>query len=131
MDQPILFFDGVCVLCSSSVEFVFRMDRKRKFLYAPLLEDKTRPIDETNTGFYGRETANRVHAELRKVGGVTVPREFVFMDRAAVGLGAVFLKLNAKLNWFRIFQETIRDFDVDAMRKRQAKALKQVRLDGG
>jgi len=36
MDQPILFFDGVCVLCSSSVEFVFRMDRKRKFLYAPL-----------------------------------------------------------------------------------------------
>jgi len=94
-----------------------------KFIYAPLLEDKTRPIDETNTGLYGRETANHVHAELRKIGGVTVPREFVFMDRAAVGLGAVFLRLDAKINWFRIFQETIRDFNVEEMGTRQARVL--------
>jgi predicted unusual protein kinase regulating ubiquinone biosynthesis (AarF/ABC1/UbiB family) len=95
-----------------------------KFIYAPLLEDKTRPIDETNTGFYGRETANKVHAELRKIGGVTVPREFVFMDRAAIGLGAVFLRLNAKINWYRMFHEMIRDFDVKVLEKNQAKALK-------
>jgi predicted unusual protein kinase regulating ubiquinone biosynthesis (AarF/ABC1/UbiB family) len=95
-----------------------------KFIYAPLLEDKTRPIDETNTGLYGRETANKVHAELRKIGGVTVPREFVFMDRAAIGLGSVFLRLNASINWYRLFQEMIRDFDVKALEKRQAKALK-------
>lgn len=95
-----------------------------KFLYAPLLEDKTRPIDETNTGLYGRETANRVHAELRKIGGVTVPREFVFMDRAAVGLGAVFLRLNATINWYRVFQEIISDFDVETLKKKQAAALK-------
>ena len=44
------------------------------------LEDKIRPIEETNTGLYGRETASKVHQELRKIGGVTVPREFVFMD---------------------------------------------------
>lgn len=95
-----------------------------KFVYAPLLEDKTRPIDETNTGSYGRETANKVHAELRKLGGVTVPREFVFMDRAAIGLGSVFLRLNAEINWYRMFHELIRDFDVKVLEKSQTKALK-------
>lgn len=94
------------------------------FIYAPLLEDKTRLIEETNTGLYGRETANRVHQELRKIGGVEVPREFVFMDRAAVGLGAVFLRLKAEINWYRMFQDLIDGFDVKALEKRQAKVLK-------
>jgi hypothetical protein len=89
-----------------------------------LLEDRTRSIDETNTGLYGREAANKVHAELRKIGGVTVPREFVFMDRAAIGLGSVFLRLNAEINWYRMFQEVIRDFDVKTLEKSQSKALK-------
>jgi len=95
-----------------------------KFVYAPLLEDKTRPIDETNTGFYGRETANKVHVELRKIGGVTVPREFVFMDRAAIGLGSVFLRLDAKINWFRLFSDVTRGFNADALGKNQKRALK-------
>ncbi len=99
-----------------------------QFIYAPLLEDKTRAIDETNTGLYGRETANKVHNELRKLGGVTVPREFVFMDRAAVGLGSVFLRLGAEINWYRMFHELIRDFDVKELEKRQAKALKSCDL---
>ncbi len=94
-----------------------------KFIYAPLLEDKARTIDETNTGLYGRETANRIHVELRKIGGVTVPREFVFMDRAAIGLGSVFLRLNAKINWYRLFHETVRGFDAEALAERQEKAL--------
>jgi len=95
-----------------------------KFVYAPLLEDKARTIDETNTGFYGRETANKVHVELRKIGGITVPREFVFMDRAAIGLGAVFLRLNASINWYRMFQDMIEDFDVKKVADNQKKALK-------
>jgi predicted unusual protein kinase regulating ubiquinone biosynthesis (AarF/ABC1/UbiB family) len=95
-----------------------------RFIYAPLLEDKIRSIDETNTGLYGRETANKVHEELRKIGGVSVPREFVFMDRAAIGLGSVFLRLNAEINWYRMFHDLIRDFDVKALEKRRAKALK-------
>jgi predicted unusual protein kinase regulating ubiquinone biosynthesis (AarF/ABC1/UbiB family) len=99
-----------------------------QFIYAPLLEDKTRPIDETNTGLYGRETANKVHNELRKLGGVEVPREFVFMDRAAIGLGSVFLRLGAAINWHRIFHELIRDFDVKELAKRQGKALKSCGL---
>lgn len=100
-----------------------------EFVYAPLLEDKVRPIEETNTGLYGRETANRVHLELRKLGGVTIPREFVFMDRAAIGLGSVFLRLRAEINWYRMFHDLISGFDAKTLAKRQAKALKMCEIE--
>lgn len=98
------------------------------FIYAPLLEDKTRLIEETNTGLYGRETANKMHVELRKIGGVEIPREFVFMDRAAIGLGSVFLRLRAEINWYRTFHDLIEGFDVTKLSKQQDKALKQAGL---
>jgi len=99
-----------------------------RFIYAPLLEDRTRPIEETNTGLYGRATARKVHEELRKLGGVTVPREFVFMDRAAVGLGSVFLRLGANINWYQQFHGLIAGFDESALAKRQTKLLKSLGL---
>lgn len=99
-----------------------------QFIYAPLLEDKTRLIEETNTGLYGRETANKVHAELRKIGKLEVPREFVFMDRAAIGLGSVFMRLKAEINWYRMFQDMIAEFDVKELKKNQAIALKAAKL---
>jgi predicted unusual protein kinase regulating ubiquinone biosynthesis (AarF/ABC1/UbiB family) len=94
-----------------------------EFVYAPLLEDKPRRIQQEGGGMYGARVASRVHARLRELGGVTVPREFVFMDRAAVGLGAVFLHLKAEINWHRLFHELIAGFDVDALARRQAAAL--------
>jgi len=94
-----------------------------RFIYAPLMEDRQRPIQETNNGMYGREVAEKVHAELRRIGGVAPPREFVLMDRAAIGLGSVFLHLKAEINWYRMFHEMIADFDVTELEKRQAKAL--------
>ena len=33
------------------------------------------------------------------------------MDRAAIGLGSVFLHLGAELNWYKIFNELIEGFD--------------------
>jgi predicted unusual protein kinase regulating ubiquinone biosynthesis (AarF/ABC1/UbiB family) len=99
-----------------------------KFIYAPILEDRTRAIEETNSGRYGKETAARVHEELRKIGGVTVPREFVFMDRAAVGLGAVFLRLKAEVNWYQEFQSLTQGFDESALEKRQKTLIKTVGL---
>ena len=89
------------------------------FIFQPLLEDKSRLISETNSGEYGAEVARNVHQELKRVGGVKLPREFVFMDRAAVGLGSVFMHLNAEMNWHRMFKDLITDFDVDAMERRQ------------
>ncbi|MBI1326454.1 MAG: AarF/ABC1/UbiB kinase family protein [Alphaproteobacteria bacterium] len=99
-----------------------------KFLYGPIMDDKVRPIGETTNGFYGRETAQRVHEELRRVGGVVVPREFVFMDRAALGLGSVFLHLKAEVNWHKLFNELIEDFDVKALDKKQKETLKKFSL---
>jgi len=93
------------------------------FLYAPLMENRTRLIQETNGGLYGREVAEQVHSKLKSVGGVTPPREFVFMDRAAIGLGSVFLHLNAEINWYEKFMELIHDFDVAKLEARQTAAL--------
>jgi hypothetical protein len=69
-----------------------------------------------------------VHGEVRRLGGVRPPREFVFMDRAAIGLGSVFFHLKAEVNWYRLFHELIADFDVDALAQRQAGALEAVGL---
>lgn len=99
-----------------------------RFLYGPLMEDRARPIGEVKGGIYGRETAQDVHKKLRQFGGVTVPREFVFMDRAALGLGSVFLHLKAEVNWYRVFNELIDGFDLEALGKRQKTMLKSVGL---
>ena len=60
---------------------------------------------------------------LKRTGGVKPPREFVLMDRTAIGLGGVFLRLRAELNWSRLFHELIADFDAEALAARQAAAL--------
>ncbi|HQX28335.1 MAG TPA: AarF/ABC1/UbiB kinase family protein [Alphaproteobacteria bacterium] len=100
-----------------------------KFLYGPVMEDKVRLIGETSGGIYGRETAEKVHKKLRELsrgkGGVSVPREFVFMDRAALGLGSVFIHLKAEINWYRVFNELIAGFDLETLRKRQRETLKK------
>ncbi|KKJ76251.1 ABC transporter ATP-binding protein [Kiloniella litopenaei] len=96
------------------------------FLYGPLLQDRKRTIvDDYKGGAYGAEVANKVHQELRRLGGVKPPREFVLMDRAAVGLGSVFMHLKAEINWHQLFHDLISDFDYEELQKRQILALKQ------
>jgi len=100
-----------------------------KFIYGPLLDDRERTIaDGVKPSEYGRREAFRVHQGLRKQGRVKVPREFVFMDRAAIGLGGVFLHLDARLNFYRLFNEAIENFSATEVGKRQAAALKKVGL---
>jgi len=97
-----------------------------RFIYGPLLDDRVRPIAEggVSPGDYGREQARLVHEGLKKYGPVKVPREFVFMDRAAIGLGGAFLHLDARLNFCAMFNEALGDeFDVEALAQRQAAAL--------
>ena len=95
-----------------------------RFIYAPLLDDRVRTIaDGVAPAEYGRREAFRVHQALKQKGPVTVPREFVFMDRAAIGLGAVFLHLRAELNFYRLFNEAIERFSMERVAKRQAAAL--------
>ena len=99
-----------------------------EFIYAPLLEDKVRPIQEMRNGKAGRELAGKVHQELKRIGGIKPPREFVLMDRAAVGLGSVFMHLGAEVNWHNLFHDLIDDFSVDALATRQKEAVAQVGL---
>jgi len=100
------------------------------FIYGPLLDDRVRTIaDGVRPADYGRKEAFRVHQALKAKGPVTVPREFVFMDRAAVGLGAVFLHLAAELNFFKLFNDAIADFTVKTVAARQAAALAEAGLE--
>ncbi len=100
-----------------------------RFVYAPLMEDRVQAIQEGGGTAYGRQVATQVHAELRRLGGIAPPREFVLMDRAAVGLGAVFLRLKAEINWYRLFQDLIGDFDETRLADRQAGAFAAAGLD--
>ena len=97
-----------------------------RFIYAPMLDDRVRSVaDGVSPSEYGRKEAFGVHQALKKLGPVTPPREFVFMDRAAIGLGGVFLHLGAELNFHKLFNEAIEGFDVVKLGKRQAAALKK------
>jgi predicted unusual protein kinase regulating ubiquinone biosynthesis (AarF/ABC1/UbiB family) len=100
-----------------------------RFIYGPLMDDRVRSIaDGVKPGEYGRREAFRVHQALKANGPVTVPREFVLMDRAAIGLGAVFLHLSAELNFHRLFEAAIASFAVDEVTERQNAALSRAGL---
>ena len=100
-----------------------------RFIYGPLLEDRVRTIaDGVKPSEYGRRQAFQVHKALKEKGPVTVPREFVFMDRAAVGLGGVFLHLKAELNYHRLFESEIERFSLDDLAIRQSAALADAQL---
>ena len=96
------------------------------FIYGPMLDDRVRTIaDHVSPGMYGRLEAFKVHQGLQEKGPVKVPREFVFMDRAAIGLGGVFLHLNAELNYHRLFEDTIAGADLADVAARQREAFAQ------
>ena len=89
-----------------------------------MLEDRTRRIAEgVSPAEYGRKQAFQVHSALKARGPVTVPREFVFMDRAAIGLGGVFLHLDAELNFHKLFEQEIEAFGVERVASEQGAAL--------
>ncbi len=111
-----------------SKEMIDTLNIWAEFIYAPLMEDKIQKIQETDSGQYGAQVAGKVHRELRRLGGVEPPREFVLMDRAAVGLGSVFMHLRAEINWHRLFHDLIGEFDVKVLERNQARALKAAGL---
>ena len=113
-----------------SNEMIEVLNRWARYVYGPLLDDRERPIQDKASGAYGREVAETVHRDIRRLGGIRPPREFVFMDRAAIGLGSVFMHLKAQLNWHRLFHELIDDFDEAALAARQAAALAEAGVPG-
>jgi predicted unusual protein kinase regulating ubiquinone biosynthesis (AarF/ABC1/UbiB family) len=95
-----------------------------RFIYAPLLDDRVRTIaDGVAPHAYGRREVWEVKQRLRPQAAVRIPREFVLMDRAAIGLGSVMLHLKAEMNFHRQFEETISDFSVARLARRQKQVL--------
>ena len=95
-----------------------------RFIYAPLLDDRVRTVaDGVAPGEYGRREAFQVKRALDDKGPISIPREFVFMDRAAIGLGSAFLHLGAAQNWRALFEASLDGFSEEALARRQAAAL--------
>ncbi|MDP5370415.1 MAG: AarF/UbiB family protein [Pseudomonadota bacterium] len=92
-----------------SNELIDVMNEWAKLLYDPLLDNRTRPIQAEFSGTKGWETATAVHQKLHELGGIRVPPEFVFMDRASVGVGAVLMRLRAEQNWHQLFESIINE----------------------
>jgi len=112
-----------------SRELIDALNIWARFIYGPMLENRVRSVaDGVKPSEYGRKQAFQVHQALKAKGPVTVPREFVFMDRAAIGLGAVFLHLAAELNFHRLFNEAIENFTIEQVTARQTAALAEAGL---
>lgn len=100
-----------------------------RFIYGPIIDDRVRSVaDGVTAGEYGRKEAFRVRTLLKEKGPVKIPREFVFMDRAAIGLGAAYLRLGAELNFHELFEQSLEGFTVESVAARQAGALAQAGL---
>lgn len=74
-----------------------------QILFEPLLDDRKRQLYDNLSDVQKR--MENVYKALRVAGGVRPPREFVLMDRTALGLGGVLTRLQASLNWHRLFEE--------------------------
>lgn len=82
-----------------------------KFLYGPVLVDRPVNLQQEFPSRKGQEVASQVMMELKKLGGIKPPRSFVFMDRSAVGMGSVFLRLGAEINWHTLYEELLEDIN--------------------
>jgi predicted unusual protein kinase regulating ubiquinone biosynthesis (AarF/ABC1/UbiB family) len=100
-----------------------------RFIYGPLLDDRVRTVaDGVAPHLYGRHEVWEVKQSLKEKTPLTIPREFVLMNRAAVGLGAVFLHLKAELNFHQLFEAEIEGFELAALSARQSSGLTRAGL---
>ncbi len=111
-----------------SPELITVLNGWAEYIYAPLLDNRVRAIDDQNTSLNGQNIAFKVHEDLKRLGGVRPPRAFVFMNRAAVGLGSVFMHLKAQVNWHKLFHDLIDDFSEDRLTQNQNRALQAANL---
>ena len=113
-----------------SFELIEILNLWASYLYAPLLDNSVRFIHPDLNTQYGQNIAKVIHEKLKSAGGLKPPRTFVLMDRAAVGLGAVFLRLRARLNWHLLFCELTQEFSRSNLSNKQNILLKKNKLEG-
>lgn len=107
-----------------SRELVTILNKWAHFVYGPILEDRDRLLsDHMDGGAYTRDLAIAIRQQLRQHGTVKLPQSFVLMDRAALGLGSIFIYLRVRTNWYKLFNELIDGFSVEQLAFKQNQAM--------
>jgi predicted unusual protein kinase regulating ubiquinone biosynthesis (AarF/ABC1/UbiB family) len=70
-----------------------------QFLFKPFLKDCSQSFDEVASTEKGKNLVVHIHSLLRQSGQLVLPPEFLIMDRVAVVLGSILIRLKAKANW--------------------------------
>ena len=110
---------------NATPELVEKMRPWATLVFGPMLEDRERTIGDGAPAFaVDPSSIWAMKQRLREGATVRPPREFVFVARAILGVGAALVHLDARLNWHRMFEGLIEGFDVAAVAARQAEALK-------
>jgi predicted unusual protein kinase regulating ubiquinone biosynthesis (AarF/ABC1/UbiB family) len=105
-----------------TAEFVDKMNVWAKLAFGATLEDRERPLGDATSLSGGVEQIWAMKQRFRKGDPVRPPREFVFIARALVGVGAALIHLDAKLNWHRMYKDLTAGFDAEALATRQTQA---------
>lgn len=107
-------FDG------AGPDVVSKMRAWVKLAFAATLDDRERPIGDPAALSGGMKQVFDMKMQLREGDPVRPPREFVFISRALIGIGAALVQLDARLNWHRLYEALIADFRPQSLAERQA-----------
>lgn len=88
-DQPVILFDGVCNLCTGSVQFILKRDKEKKFLFASLQSN------------YGQELLKKFHLPTDMFNSFILYQDGKIFSRSTAAL-TMFQQLKG-WSWVKIF----------------------------
>lgn len=88
-DKPVILFDGVCNLCSSSVQFILKRDKQKKFRFASL------------QSAYGQKILNQFNLPQDNFNSFILYQDGKIFSKSTGAL-KMFLQLNG-WKWIKIF----------------------------
>ncbi|MBO9675030.1 MAG: DUF393 domain-containing protein [Sphingobacteriaceae bacterium] len=109
--QPVIFFDGVCNLCNSSVQFVIAHEKKDQFKFTPLQGD------------YAREMLPKFNVDTEKLNTILLLEDGKLYTKSSAAL-RIARKLDGLiplLYAFLIVPKFIRDWFYDMIAKNRYK----------
>lgn len=111
LNQPVIFFDGICNLCNASVQFVIEHDKKNKFMFTALQGD------------YAKETLPKLNVDLQKLNTILLLEEGKLYTKSSAALRVAkrLIGLWPLLYVFIIIPKFIRDWFYDIIAKNRYK----------
>lgn len=117
-DQYVHAFErwGFSPLNKDTIESIYEW---ASYIYAPLLNNRVQLLEESCSSDVGRKLAWKILQNLTKSGGLKLPRDFVFLDRATIGIGGTLMSLRSECNWHQEFEKLIASAQPQAIHMRQ------------